>query len=145
METFVAEEDAKITETYEDETGASATVLGNSRVPFEGKLVFVLYQNGTEITTIEKATPVLLVGDDETVEISWNQTLDPGIYRLKVLLMDRKGEVVDLWESVIEAEAPARPAPVEVPQEESPSVPACLAVLALLAATSLKRMRPPEV
>ena len=82
MNTFRAREDAEITETYQDETGASATVLGNSRVPFEGKLRFILSQNAVVLNTTEKKTPVLLTGDDETVEITWNETLTPGIYQL---------------------------------------------------------------
>ena len=36
MNSFRAVDDAMITETYQDETGASATVIGNSRVPFKG-------------------------------------------------------------------------------------------------------------
>src|SRR5512136_1159824 len=59
MNSFRAVDDAKITETYQDETGASATVMGNSRVPFEGSLRFVLSQNGTVLNTTEKKTPVL--------------------------------------------------------------------------------------
>jgi hypothetical protein len=82
MMTFVAKDDTTITETYEDETGASATVLGNLRVPFTGRLRFTLSQNGIVLETIEKKTPVLLAGKDETVEISWNKTLNPGIYQL---------------------------------------------------------------
>jgi len=119
MNTFVAKDDAEITETYEDETGASATVLGKSRVPFEGMLRFVLSQNGTVFTTIEKKTPVLLTGDDETVEISWNQTLDPGLYQLKVVLLGNDGDVRDLSESIIEAEPLARPTSSS-PPEQSP-------------------------
>ncbi|NYT01610.1 MAG: hypothetical protein GKC10_02480 [Methanosarcinales archaeon] len=131
MTDFVAKDDARITETYEDEMGASATVLGSSRVPFEGKLRFVLFHNGTELDSIEKKTPVLLVDDDETVEISWNETLDPGIYRLQVLLMGNNDDLLDMRETVIEAEEMARPAPAAEPEEESP-MPVGAAALALL-------------
>jgi hypothetical protein len=103
MNRFIAKDDASITETYEDEAGASATVLGNSRVPFLGSLKFQLSWNGTQIASVEAKTPVLLTGDDETVEISWNKTLDPGLYHLSILLLDRDGEVKDLKESIIEA------------------------------------------
>jgi hypothetical protein len=103
MNSFIAKDDASITETYEDETGASATILGNSRVPFQGSLKFLLSQNGTELASVERKTPVLLTGDDETVEISWNKTLDPGLYHLSILLLGRDGEVKDLEESIIEA------------------------------------------
>jgi hypothetical protein len=64
LQAFMARDDASITETYEDETGASATVLGNSRVPFQGTLVFILSQN---------------------------ETLEPGVYQLRVVSPGRQG------------------------------------------------------
>ncbi|MCK9565546.1 MAG: hypothetical protein M0Q43_05800 [Methanothrix sp.] len=103
MNSFLAVDDAMITETYQDETGASATVMGNSRVPFEGSLRFILSQNGSILNTIEKKTPVLLTGDDETVEITWNKTLAPGIYLLRTVLLGQGGGVMDLEENVVEA------------------------------------------
>ncbi len=108
MNSFQARDDAVITETYQDETGASATVLGNSRVPFEGSLRFILSQNGTVLNTTEKKTPVLLTGDDETVEISWNKTLAPGIYQLRTILLGQDGDVKDLEENIIEAKPVVR-------------------------------------
>jgi hypothetical protein len=103
MNSFQAADDAMITETYQDETGASATVVGNSRVPFEGSLRFILSQNDAVINTTVKKTPVLLTGDDETVEITWNKTLEPGVYQLRTVLMGQKGDVKDLAENIIEA------------------------------------------
>ncbi len=142
MNPFVATDDAEITDTYEDETGASATVVGNSRVPFEGTLRFVLSQNGSVITSIEEKTPVLLTDDDETVEISWNDTLAPGLYHLKILLLGIDGDVIDFEESIIEAEIPPRPPVVEVPEnkESSPTAP-ILGLLGLLAAFSILIVR----
>ncbi len=120
---FRAMEDASITETYEDEMGASATVMGNSRVPFRGSLRFILSGDEGAIETIEKPTPVLLVGDDETVEVSWNETLDPGIYRLNVLLLGNDGGVIDMRESVIEAEVLASPVNLSLSEpEKSPGL-----------------------
>ncbi len=121
MNSFVARDDAEITDTYEDETGASATVMGRSRVPFEGSLKFDLYQNGSLLTSVEEKTPILLAGDDETVEIPWNGTLDPGIYQLTIQLLGNDGDVIDLEESIIEAEIPPRPSTVETPAEEEGS------------------------
>lgn len=138
MMRFVAKDDASITETYEDETGASATVLGNSRVPFEGRLRFILSQNGTVLQTIDKKTPVLLAGKDETVEISWNRTLDPGIYQLQVVLLGNTGEVLDVAESIIEAKPIANPVNTTAPQKTSPE-PEGAALAALVAAAALIR------
>ncbi|OPX77050.1 MAG: hypothetical protein A4E45_02235 [Methanosaeta sp. PtaB.Bin039] len=140
MNSFVAKEDARITETYEDEMGASATVLGDSRVPFQGSLLFELSQNGSIMASIEKSTPILLAGDDETVEISWNQTLSPGIYRLRVQLLGRDRAVQDLRESIIEAEPIAREVQSEdASPEKSPSLPAVLAVSLVLASWAALR------
>ena len=139
MNSFRASEDAIITETYQDETGASATVLGNSRVPFEGSLRFTLSQKGVILNITEKRTPVLLTGDDETVEITWNKTLEPGVYQLRTVLLGQGGAVKDLEENVIEAKPLVR-SNATVPAEES-SFPAGCAAIALLAVVLLRRRK----
>ncbi len=140
MNSFRAREDALITETYQDETGASATVVGNSRVPFEGKLSFILSQDGRVLNVTDKKTPVLLTADDETVEISWNKTLEPGVYQLRTILMGKDGNVKDLEENIIEAEPIARPANTTETQNKSPLEPGSTAV-ALIAIALFKRWR----
>ncbi len=139
MNSFTAVEDALITETYQDETGASATVLGNSRVPFEGSLRFILSQNGKAVNVTEKKTPILLSGDDETVEISWNETLPAGVYQLSTILINSSGSIMDLEENVIEAE-PIVKGNATVEQEKSPFPGAAIA-LAMLMVASFKRKR----
>lgn len=139
MNSFRASDDAKITETYQDETGASATVLGNSRVPFEGFLRFILMKNGTVINTTQAKTPVLLLGDDETVEITWKHTLEPGIYQLRTILLNREGAVRDLEENVIEAEPQAKSNATNA--TENASFPTGAAAVAILAAAVFMRKR----
>jgi hypothetical protein len=139
MNSFRASDDAIITETYQDETGASATVLGNSRVPFEGSLRFILSQKGVILNTTEKRTPVLLTGDDETVEITWNQTLEPGVYQLRTVLLGRGGAVKDMEENVIEAKPPVRSNATVVPEESC--FPAGFAAVGLLIIALLRRRR----
>ncbi len=139
MNSFLAVDDAMITETYQDETGASATVMGNSRVPFEGSLRFILSQNDKVLNTIEKMTPVLLTGDDETVEITWNKTLEPGIYHLRTVLLGQGGDVVDLEENVIEAKPLVRSNSTDT--AEKASFPVGSAALALLTVVLLRRRR----
>jgi hypothetical protein len=143
MNSFTARDDAQITETYEDEIGASATVLGNSRVPFEGTLRFELSQNGTPLQMVERKTPVLLTGDDETVEITWNRTLDPGVYQLSIVLLGNDGDIRDIAESIIEAEPVSRPvnnATAEAPAQESP-LPAAAGLIALAVAAMIGKRR----
>jgi len=137
MNFFLAVDDAMITETYQDETGASATVLGNSRVPFEGSLRFILSQNGHVLNTTEKRTPVLLTGDDETVEITWNKTLEPGIYHLRTVLLGKGGAVKDLEENVIEAKPLVGSNATDTTKKAN--FPAGAAALALLAIVLLRR------
>ncbi len=139
MNPFVAIEDAQITETYQDETGASATVMGDSRVPFEGLLRFTLSGGGEVLNITEKKTPVLLSGDDETVEITWNSTLEPGVYQLQTALIGQDGSIVDLQENIIEA----KPIVVRsnVDETKSTGLPAGLAGVAMLAIILFRRMR----
>ncbi|MCJ7443559.1 MAG: hypothetical protein MUO26_03345 [Methanotrichaceae archaeon] len=139
---FVAMDDAIITETYQDETGASATVLGNSRVPFTGKLQFILMQNGTVLTIEERKTPVLLTGDDETVEISWNNTLNPGIYQLRTMLISNSGDVRDVGESIIEAKPITKPVNTTQAEKKSP-MPIEAGFVALIVVIFLMRLKRP--
>lgn len=143
MNTFTAMDDARITETYEDEIGASATVLGNSRVPFAGTLRFELSQNGAPRAQIEKKTPVLLAGDDETVEISWNRTLDAGIYQLSTILLGNDGDIRDVAESIIEAKSVPKPANNTATGSEAQKspLPAAAGFIALVAAAIICRRR----
>ena len=139
MNSFQAVDDASISETYQDETGASATVLGNSRVPFVGYLRFILYQNGSLLNITEKKTPVLLAGDDDTVEITWNGTLEPGIYQLRTILLSQDGSVMDLEENVIEAE-PLQKINATDTAEKS-GLPAGLAALTIFIAAIMRKRR----
>ena len=139
MNSFQAVNDARITETYQDETGASATVMGNSRVPFEGSLRFILSQNGKVLNTTEKSTPVLLTGDDETVEITWNKTLEPGIYLLRTVLLGHGDDVMDLEENVIEAKPLVRGNATDT--AKNANFPAGTAALAMLMIVLLRRKR----
>jgi len=138
MNSFLARDDAMITETYQDETGASATVVGNSRVPFEGSIRLVLSQNGTVLSTTEKRTPVLLTGDDETVEISWNKTLEPGIYQLRTILLGKGGDIKDLEENIIEAE-PIIKTNATSTEKKSPLATAAAAAAMLTVALLMRR------
>lgn len=141
MNAFIAKDDASITETYEDETGASATILGNSRVPFQGSLKFLLSQNGTVLASIETKTPVLLTGDDETVEISWNETLDPGLYHLSILLLGKEGDCKDLEESIIEAKPLPKAANASSKEQKRSPGAGAAGIASLVLASLLKRRK----
>lgn len=111
-ESFTSKDDAEITDIYEDETGASATVFGRSQVPFEGDLEFTVYKlNGdadSETTepfdSARERVPVLLADDDETVEVAWKERLPRGVYRLEIELTGNDGDVIERRETIIESD-----------------------------------------
>jgi len=114
-ERFTSRDDAEITDIYQDETGASATVLGRSQVPFEGNLVFSVYElqetsgrgSSVFVESIRERVPVLLNDDDETVEGAWKERLTEGVYRLEIELIGNDGDVIERRETIIESDLPA--------------------------------------
>ena len=101
---FTAKDDARITELYRDETGASVTVLGLSQVPFTGEIVFTVSRDGDTIEEIRERSPILMSEDDETIEVIWSSRLPAGTYELSVKVVGNDGDLVDRWDTVIEAE-----------------------------------------
>lgn len=120
-EDFTAIDDARITELYRDETGASATVEGYSQVPFDGYVVFTVTKDDTIIEEVREKSPILTTGDDETIEIIWTRKLAAGIYGLSVEVIGNDGDILDRWDTVIEsdydssADATPEPTPTETP------------------------------
>ncbi|HWR24880.1 MAG TPA: hypothetical protein VN278_01490, partial [Methanosarcina sp.] len=112
IENFTARENAQITDIYQDETGASATVFGRSQVPFEGNLTFSVYKLGDAsangnfslVESIREKVPVLLNNDDETVEVAWKQRLSKGVYRLEIELLGNDGDIIERRETIIESD-----------------------------------------
>ena len=111
-ENFTSRDDAEITDIYQDETGASATVLGRSQVPFEGNLVFSVSElqetsgpgSSVFVESIRERVPVLLNADDETVEVAWKERLTEGVYRLEIELFGNNGDVIERRETIIESD-----------------------------------------
>lgn len=123
-EAFEAKDDAKITELYKDKTGASATLLGQSQVPFTGNIVFTVTENGNVIEEISEKSPILMSGDDETIEVAWSDKLTAGIYELTLKVVGNDGDVLDRWDTVIEVEEDifADETPEPTPTEVSPGL-----------------------
>ncbi len=109
MENFTAVEDVFITDTYRDAVGASATIEGRSQVPFTGSVKFTVTDSfGTVIEAASERSPVLLNGDDETVETIWENRLPEGSYRLTIEVPGSGGTILDRRETIIEAAAVRR-------------------------------------
>jgi len=111
-ESFTARDDAEITDIFQDETGASATVFGRSQVPFKGSLVFSVYEltensgkgNSSLVESVKERVPVLLNNDDETIEVAWSQRLPKGVYRLEIEFLGNDGDIIERRETIIESD-----------------------------------------
>lgn len=122
-ERFTARDDAEITDIYEDETGASATIYGRSQVPFEGSLLFSVYKldansekgSASLVESVQQRVPVLLNNDDETIEVAWKERLTEEVYRLKIELIGNDGDVIERRETIVESDLS--------PMNESETVP----------------------
>jgi hypothetical protein len=109
MERFTAREDVFISDTYRDAIGASATIEGRSQVPFTGSVRFTVADRfGTVIESVSERSPVLLNGDDETVETIWENRLPEGSYKLTMEVLGGDGTILDRRETIIEAAAARR-------------------------------------
>jgi hypothetical protein len=92
------------------------------------------------INTTEKKTPVLLTGDDETVEITWNKTLEPGVYQLRTILIGQSGDVKDLAENIIEAKPIAGSNATNA--AKTAAFPSGFAALAMIVVVLFRRIHP---
>ena len=129
---FTAMDDARITELYRDETGASATIMGLSQVPFEGSIIFTVYKNGDVIEEIKEKSPILMSKDDETIEVSWKNRLLPGLFKLSVNAIGNDGDVIDRWDTVIEAKEKKLLDIEPAATEQAPGFPAFFSIIAIL-------------
>lgn len=119
---FVADMDADISDVYGDANGASATIRASSMVPLDAKVTFSLFKEGMLLETRTAATPHMTSNsDDETVNILWDQSLQPGSYEIHVRLSDQDGKVIDSFdetfqsETVTEREVSSGPTPTQTP------------------------------
>lgn len=84
---FIAKNDAIITEVYGDSIGASATIKSKSMVPLNATIVFTLTRNGRTLETKEIIAPSIMSHDKEkTVNTLWDRNLDDGIYIVSAAL-----------------------------------------------------------
>ncbi len=114
MRSFTSMDDARVTDVYKDEIGASCTVIGMSQVPFEGLIHFTVSDMDGKTMILEKIkSPVLLTEDDETVEAIWDPRLDEGKYDLLIEVIGNDGDVLDTKGTVIDVETSSIPETVD--------------------------------
>ncbi|MDW7730961.1 MAG: hypothetical protein SCH66_00875 [Methanolobus sp.] len=148
MQEFTAKDDVFISDTYQDEIGASATIDGRSQVPFKGAVRFTVLNDddGEDIVeTVIQNSPILLSGDDETVEAIWEERLPEGIYKLIIEVIGNDGDILDVRETIIEAEAPRNVTnttnETESPTNQSPGFMGIHSIIVLVAAIFLIRLK----
>lgn len=148
MQGFTAKDDVFISDTYQDEIGASATIEGKSQVPFEGSVRFTVMKNdgtGNIVETVTQKSPILLTGDDETVEAIWEERLPEGIYKLNIEVMGNGGNMLDVKETIIEAEAPRNVTnttnTTESTTSSTPGFPGIHSIIIIVAAVFVMRLK----
>ncbi len=135
---FNAEKKVTITDIFRDRRGSSVTLQGASQVPFEGYITFTVMQpwnHPVDVVSFSKQdAPLLLIGDDETIEAIWDRTLEPGKYRLFIEARTEDGRVVDAKESIIEVEErPVQRTPAEDSTENDSPLPGFAGIYAMFA------------
>lgn len=142
-EDFMATDDVFISDTYEDDIGASATIDGISQVPFTGSVRFTVSkqeENAEDvIESVTKKSPVLLNGDDETVETIWKERLGSGVYALVIEVIGNDGDILDVEESIIESDyepvtQPANTSTEDTEQSPGLMIPAILTIIVITTA-----------
>ncbi|TGC09697.1 hypothetical protein [Methanolobus halotolerans] len=147
MQGFTAKDDVFISDTYKDAIGASATIEGRSQVPFSGAVRFTVLENdgnGNIVETVTRKSPVLLSGDDETVENIWEQRLNKGVYRLIIEVIGNDGDILAVRETIIEAEAPRNVTNTSTDTDDSsnatPGFPGTHSIIILISAVLIIRL-----
>lgn len=130
---FTASDDVEILgrDVEVDEYGASITLMGKSQVAFDGILEIVVRNRETNATQVYRkmVEEVLTSGKEKTVGIVW-EYLPPGLYDVKILVLNRENEVMDSYETVLRMPAPP---PLETPTpKRTPGFSALAAILALI-------------
>lgn len=135
---FTAIMDAVITDIYGDSIGASATVKGDSVVPLDAKIIFTLKQDGRVLEVRETKAPFIMSNDKEkTVDVLWNNSLQPGTY---IISSELRGKgVITRYDKAITVEKPRMAAPVATPTPAAPGFPVYAALAALLAVILARR------
>lgn len=129
---FEARQDAKITDVFGDSNGATVTVGGDSGIPLDGSVEITLERGGEALQSTEVPAPVVLDGNEETVEVEWSGELEPGDYVVRAEL-DAVERTLDRAGNVFSVEEPA-PTPSPTDEEQGAPGPGPLAALALAAA-----------
>lgn len=132
-----AGQDAEITDVYGDSNGATVTVEGASEIPLRGRVHITVERDGEVVQDREVDAPVVLEGNEETVEVEWGRDLEPGDYVVRAELRIERG-TIDRAGNVFTVERPL-PGPTPTPAQNSPGPGVAAAALCLAAAACVSR------
>jgi len=88
---FELEQEAEITGVFGDSNGGSVTVEGGSEIPLNGSVRISLERGGDVVQEKVVSAPVVLKGNEETVEVAWDGDLEPGDYVVRAVLSTEEG------------------------------------------------------
>ncbi|MDO8724703.1 MAG: hypothetical protein Q7J35_01380 [Candidatus Methanoperedens sp.] len=136
---FTATDDVEILhdDVEVDEYGASVTIRGNSRVPFDGAIVVNAKNKVTgETKTYHQALEEILVsGKEDTAGVVW-KGIAPGTYDIEILAVNKENMTLDKYETVMRIPEPPAPA-ATTPVNRSPGFAALISMIVLIAAARL--------
>ncbi|MDJ1423293.1 MAG: hypothetical protein M5U10_15450 [Candidatus Methanoperedens sp.] len=139
---FTAADDVEILrdDVEVDEYGASVTIRGKSRVPFDGSIVVNARNRATgEIQTFnQRVEEILVSGKEDTAGVVWGG-LAPGTYYIEILAVNQDNKTLDRYETILRI--PEYASATETPPAKStPGFIALISILMVLAASRwLKR------
>lgn len=102
---IAAEQDAEITDVFGDASGATVTVEGDSEIALDAEVRILLEREGETVREERVDSPVVLTGNEETVEVAWGAEPEPGDYVVRGELI-ADGETFDRGGNVFTVEEP---------------------------------------
>lgn len=98
---FEVEHDGEITDVSGAGIGAAVTVEGRSDLPLDGDIKIKLSRDGELVRTETMPAPVVLSGNEESVDTEWGSRLQSGRYVLVAELITEQG-VIDRYGETFE-------------------------------------------
>lgn len=130
-------QDAEITDVFGDSRGGTISVEGASEIPLDAEVTISVSRDGEVLETLTENAPVVLDGNEETVEVAWTEPLPAGEYVVRGEL-SADGELLDRAGNVFTVEPRA---PTPTPTETQAPGPGALAALGIIAAAYLVRRK----
>ncbi len=122
-----------------DEYGASITLRGKSRVPFDGFIEVTARNRATNETKTyrQQIEEILVSGKEDTAGVVW-KGLAPGTYDVEIKAVNQQNTALDTYETVLRIHEEDK-APETPPVKSTPGFTALVLLIAVLAVAWIKR------